>query len=65
MEAETIVVLVLAAIFVGFVVWLAIHTRRQSRGANTAARSGGPVGQTPQAEAPQSEKTCEEKPIRG
>jgi hypothetical protein len=52
MKPEDIVVLVLTASFVGFVVWLAIRTRRQPAGADSF--------ETPtKGDAPNAANTCQ------
>ena len=55
MKPEDIVVLVLTASFVGFVVWLAIHTRRQPEGADSVETPTKAPRQTPQTYAKQSD----------
>jgi len=43
MEAETVVVLLLSGIFVGFIAWLAIHTRSHSANQDTGGIPANPA----------------------
>jgi hypothetical protein len=56
MEAETIAGLVVAAVFFGSIIWLEIHSRRQSARKDPAA-SSGKSEQPPESEAPTSDRT--------
>jgi hypothetical protein len=61
MEAETILVLLLTAIFVGFVVGLAIHTRRERSVAKAAGASASPLVAAPRPEVQRPEEMAKTK----
>jgi len=48
MNPEDIFVLVLTACFVGFVLWLAIHTRLKPKSPNSVVPTAKPTHETPQ-----------------
>jgi hypothetical protein len=56
MEADTILVLLLTAIPVGFVLWLGIHTRRRRGSTHAVGTSDSLPAETPKVVAQEAQK---------